>query len=120
MSDRYGTCRLKFLKRLIRLVRPLFFLIVERHPAHLSVEVARWLARNSKRIQMFFLPGYSPELNPDKLLNQDVKTNALGRRRPEDLGQMVDNVRGYLWGTQRRQDTVRRCSDEQLVRDAAA
>ena len=29
-----------------------------------------------------WLPSYSPELNPDELLNQDVKSNALGRVRP--------------------------------------
>jgi len=39
---------------------------------------------------------YSPELNPDKLLNQDVKTNALGRVRPMNLQEMMSNVRSYL------------------------
>ena len=32
-------------------------------------------------MQLHFLPGYSPELNPVELLNQDVKANAAGRRR---------------------------------------
>jgi hypothetical protein len=39
------------------------------------------------------LPSYSPELNPDELLNQDVKTNALGRVRPVNVQEMMDNVR---------------------------
>jgi transposase len=111
---------LMFLKRLSRQVRRLLFLIVDRHPVHRSAAVARWLQRNRKRIRMFFLPGYSPELNPDELLNQDVKTNALGRPRPEDQWEMMDGVRGYLWGTQRRRDIVRAYFDEPHVRYAAA
>jgi len=55
---------------------------------------------------MFFLPTYSPDLNPDELLNQDVKTNALGRRRPVDLWHMMAHVRGYLRSTQRQPTLV--------------
>jgi transposase len=32
----------------------------------------------SERLKIFYLPGYSPELNPDELVNQDVKSNAVG------------------------------------------
>jgi transposase len=73
---------LRFLKRLLRHVKGRIVLIVDRHPAHKAAAVTRWLKANADRIRMHFLPGYSPELNPDELLNQDVKTNALGRRRP--------------------------------------
>jgi transposase len=111
---------LMFLKRLSRQVRRLLFLIVDRHPVHRSATVARWLERNQKRIRMFFLPGYSPQLNPDELLNQDVKTNALGRRRPEDQWEMMDDVRCYLWGTQRRRDIVRAYFNEPHVCYATA
>lgn len=111
---------LKFLKRLVRQVRRPIVLIVDRHPVHRSAVVSRWLARNKKRIRMFFLPSYSPELNPDELLNQDVKTNALGRRRPEDQWEMMYDVRGYLWGTQRRRDIVRAYFNEPHVHYAAS
>jgi len=92
---------LRFLKRLLRLVKRKVFLIVDRHPVHRSARVKRWLASQSSRIRMFFLPSYSPELNPDELLNQDVKSNALGRVRPADKYEMMDNVRGYLRSVQR-------------------
>ena len=51
-------------------------------PVHKARLVSRWLAEHREQIRVFFLPSYSPELNPDELLNQDVKTNALGRVRP--------------------------------------
>jgi len=45
------------------------FLIVDRHSLHKARKVAKWLEENQKKIQRFFLPAYSPELNPDELLN---------------------------------------------------
>src|SRR5271154_1865544 len=76
---------LNFLGRLLRLTRKSrrkIFLIVDGHPVHKSRAVQRWLAEHAEQIRIFCLPSYSPELNPDELLNQDVKTNALGRVRP--------------------------------------
>jgi len=37
---------------------------------------------NSAYKLIFFLPGYSPELTPDELLNQDVKNNTIRKNRP--------------------------------------
>jgi transposase len=48
------------------------------------------------KIRLFFLPGYSPELNPDELLNQDVKSNAIRKHRPSQQDELVKNVRSYL------------------------
>jgi len=78
------TVFLRFLRRLVRQSGRKVFLIVDGHPVHKSAETRRWLAHNAKRIEMFYLPGYSPELNPNEMLNQDVKSNAVGKRRPRD------------------------------------
>ena len=69
---------LRFLRRLLRHVRRPVFLIVDRHPVHVAKAVARWVAERPDRLRLFFLPGYSPDLNPDEFLNNDVKSNALG------------------------------------------
>ena len=57
------------------------FLVVDGHPVHKARSVTRWLVEHREQIRVFFLPSYSPELNPDELLKQDVKSNALGRVR---------------------------------------
>ncbi len=78
---------LNFLGRLLRQTRKTrrkIFLILDSHPVHKSRSVRRWLAEHAAQIRIFCLPSYSPELNPDELLNQDVKTNALGRVRPAE------------------------------------
>src|SRR5208283_2198808 len=74
---------------------------------------------NAAQIRIFWLPAYSPELNPDELLNQDVKTNALGRVRPENLHQMMDFVRSYLRITQGGPKRVKRYFHEGHVQYAA-
>ena len=71
------------------------FLIVDGHPVHKSRSVTRWLAEHQEQIRVFLLPSYSPELNPDELLNQDVKTNTLGRVRPINVQEM-DGQRSFL------------------------
>lgn len=108
-----------FLRRLQRQVRRPVILIVDRHPVHRSRAVQRWIQRQQGRIRLEFLPAYSPELNPDEVLNQDVKTNAVGRRRPRTKADLLANVRGYLRSTQRQPAIVRKYFQETHVRYAA-
>ena len=110
---------LVFLGRLVRHAARKVFLIVDGHPVHGAKPVRRWLATQAEQIEMFLLPGYSPELNPDELLNNDVKSNALGRRRPADQIEMISEVRGYLHSTQHRPDIVINYFQEEHVRYAA-
>ena len=81
-------------------------------------DIQPWLTRNRGRLRLFFLPGYSPELNPDELLNQDVKSNAVGRRPPVDAENLMSNVRGYVRSTQRMPHLVRSFFDGEHVRYA--
>jgi transposase len=92
---------------------------VDGHPVHKARSVSRWLAEHRKQIRIFFLPSCSPELNPDELLNQDVKTNALGRVRPINVHEMMDYVRAYLRITQARPTVVKNYFCEHHVRYAA-
>lgn len=96
------------------------FLIVDGHPVHRSRKVKAWLAKHAERIELFFLPGYCPELNPDELLNQDVKSNAVGRRRPSDRDDLTAGVRTYLRSTQKQPAIVRNYFNHEDVRYAAA
>lgn len=109
----------EFLKRLVKQVGRKVYIIMDRHPVHRSAKVKRWLAQNRQRIQLYFLPAYSPELNPDEVLNQDVKTNALGRRRPRTQDEMIGTVRGHLRSRQRTPNVVGRFFHESHVRYAA-
>lgn len=63
----------EFLKRLITGVERKVFLIVDGHPAHKAKLIRQFVADHSDRIELFFLPPYSPELNPDELVWGNVK-----------------------------------------------
>ncbi len=107
-----------FLKRLRRQVGRKVILIVDEHPAHKAREATRWLKSQETHFQLYFLPPYSPELTPDELLNQDVKTNAVGRRRAVDQVDLIANVRGYLRSTQKMPHIIRSYFQEEHVRYA--
>jgi transposase len=110
---------MEFLRRLVRQVPRYIFLIIDQHPVHVAAKVKKWFKKNEKRIQVFYLPSYSPDLNPDEKLNQDVKSNAVGRRRPHDQNQMVRNVRSYLYSRQRKPHVVKKYFEADSVRYAA-
>ncbi len=111
---------LEFLRRLIRCSPQKVFLIVDRHPVHRTKRVAQWLEQHQQQIRLFLLPSYSPQLNPDELLNHDVKANAIGRQRPKTLTQMMDNLRSYLHSTQRYPHIIQNYFREKHVAYAAA
>jgi len=110
---------LRFLRRLVKDARRKVFLIVDGHPVHHSRKVREWLEVHGGKIEIFFLPGYSPDLNPDEMLNHDVKANAVGKRRARDQKQMMRTVRNYLARRRRDPAQVKRYFREESVRYAA-
>jgi transposase len=95
-------------------------LIVDGHPVHRAKAVSAWVGRHGERIELHFLPGYSPELNPVELLNHDVKANAAGRRRPRSATELRDALHGYLRRRQRQPAVLVRFFDHPTTRYAAA
>jgi transposase len=108
-----------FCRRLRRQRRRKIFLILDGHPVHRSAAAKAWLETNRQRTRVFFLPGYSPDLNPDEYLNNDVKTNAVGRQRAATQPELIGNLEQYLRDTQRRPNIVRKYFHAEPVRYAA-
>jgi transposase len=83
---------IEFLKRLIYGRRRAVFLIVDGHPSHRSKSARSYVASLGGKLKLFFLPPYSPELNPDEFVWNDVKNNGVGRtlvHGPRDLQRAV-------------------------------
>jgi transposase len=91
-----GDIFIEFLRRLTHTVSGMIYLMIDSHPVHRSSKVSEWFKLHRDRIRVFFIPGYSPELNPDEMLNNDVKTNAVSRRRPHDVSQLIALIREAL------------------------
>jgi transposase len=74
---------IEFLKRLIKYSKgKKVFLIVDNLSVHKSKEVQEFIDINKSLIELFYLPSYSPDLNPTELLNNDLKANAYKQKRP--------------------------------------
>ena len=57
---------IKFLKQLIKQSSNKVFLIVDNLRVHHAKLVSEWLKGHTEKIEVFYLPSYSPELNPDE------------------------------------------------------
>jgi transposase len=110
---------IEFLRRLLRQNDRRVYLIIDRHPVHRSHKVKDWVEEHEEQLRLIFLPSYSPEINPDELLNQDVKSNALGRQRPGDQPELMGKVRSYLRSRQCKPDIVAKYFQGKHVQYAA-
>ena len=64
---------IKFFKRLIKDADKKVYLVLDNLRVHHSKPVKKWVQEHKDQIELFFLPSYSPELNPDEYLNCDLK-----------------------------------------------
>jgi transposase len=107
-----------FCDRLTRHLGRKVHLIVDGHPTHRGKAVRDWAAERHERIQMHFLPGYSPELNPVELLNADTKRH-VAQTNPGDKHELAAETRTHLRRRQNQPDRVRAFFGKEEVRYAA-
>lgn len=72
---------IEFLQALIKDAEKKVFLILDNLRVHHSKLVKAWVAAHEARIELFYLPSYSPQLNPEERLNADLKQE-MGKRVP--------------------------------------
>lgn len=87
---------LVFLGRLLRSTTGKVFLIVDRLRAHMTPAVQAWLAARRDRIEVFYLPRYAPERNPDEYLNNDLKGQVNATGLPHDKGEVRSRIQGFM------------------------
>ena len=114
-----GELFIEFLKRMIRYSKQKIYFVTDGHPAHKTKKLNEWIEKNKTRIEVFFLPPYSPELNPQEYLNQDVKTNVIGKKRPVNKAQMKNNVNEFMNKRKKDKRQVQKYFHEKHVRYAA-
>ena len=85
-----------FMKKLIRCTDKKVYFIVDNLAQHHSKLVKSWLKENEASIKVFYLPSYSPELNPDEYLNSDLKGGLNAKRMPRNNKQLKDNATQYM------------------------
>jgi transposase len=89
----------EFLRRLVHGWKRPIFLIMDSHPTHRAKLVKAFVKRSEGRLRLFYLPPYSPELNPDEYVWNDVKSNGVRRSmitNVKDLRSAVESRLRYL------------------------
>jgi len=84
---------LELLRAFLRRRRKRVILILDRHPAHIAGLVARFVQEQKGRVELFFLPGYAPELNPDEFVWNYIKRTGVSKKplmKGEPLRARVD------------------------------
>jgi len=70
----------ELLAKMMRYRRYPVNLVLDRLQDHITAWVKKFVASKEGRLALHFLPGYSPDLNPDELVWNHVKRNGTVRR----------------------------------------
>ena len=90
-----------FLKRLLHNQTQPIFLIVDQHSSHRAKAVQEFVASTDGHLELFFLPPYSPELNPDELVWNHLKTHGVRKRLLQTPQEFKRYVLGHMRSLQR-------------------
>ena len=108
-----------FLRRLIKDARRKIYLILDNLRVHHSKPVKAWLAEHKQEIEVFYLPSYSPELNPNEMANADLK-HAVTKLAPARTKlQLVKATTSHLRSVQRKPTRIKSYFEHAPVRYAA-
>lgn len=110
---------IEFIRRLLHNMPRMVFLIVDGHPAHKAKSVQLFVETVKDRFRLFYLPPYSPELNPDERVWNDVKNNAIGRQAIQSPAHLKRAVISYLRVIQKSPERVRSYFQNETTRYAA-
>ena len=91
-SDKF----IEFLNQLIKNNEQKIFLILDNLRVHHSYIVKDWAAENKEKIELFFLPAYSPEKNPDEYLNCDLKQGLSAKPAPKNQEKLKENLEYHM------------------------
>ena len=83
------------------------FLILDNLRIRHAKKVHLWLEKHKGEIEVFFLPAYSPEYNPDEYPNSDLKRERGTRPMPHSQQDIVSNIRSRKKSLQLNPDKVK-------------
>lgn len=86
----------EFMERLIRNNERKVFLILDNLRVHHSKMLHEFLKENAAFIRVFFLPSYSPDLNPDEYLNRDLKSNLNNKPLGRAKGKIEEHAKEHM------------------------
>lgn len=114
-----STLLIQFFKRLIKDSDRKVFLILDNLRVHHSKQVKKWVAAHDDEIELFYLPPYSPERNPDEYLNGDLKKSVHGQMPARTEAELRRKTMSRLRSIQKRPAHVRSYFKNRFIQYAA-
>ena len=108
-----------FMMRLVKDAERKVYLILDNLRVHHAKPVKAWLAEHATMIEVFYLPSYSPELNPDEYLNCDLKAGVHSGLPARNKKQLKQKTIAHMKRLQRKPDRVRSYFRHEKIRYAA-
>lgn len=102
-----GDVFIDFLKKMVSDCGSPVYLIVDGHPMHKSKKVKKYVESTEGFLKLFFLPPYSPELNPDELVWGHLKYHGIGKLVINTKTELVSQVRSHLKSLQRKPEIIK-------------
>ncbi len=110
---------IEFMRRLTKDAGRKVFLILDNLKVHHSKVVKDWLEANKEKIEVFYLPSYSPELNPDEYLNNSLKGRVHSGERANTAKQLESKARKHMRNLQNNRHKVKKFFEHPCVSYAA-
>ena len=108
-----------FCKRLIKSTKRKVYLILDNLRVHHARVFKKWLKEHEEEIAVFYLPSYSPELNPDEYLNCDLKAGVHSGKPARDKKRLKAKVISHMRMLQKKPARVAKYFEHRKIRYAA-
>lgn len=108
-----------FMMRLLRSANRKVYLILDNMKVHHAKPVKEWLEQHKKMIEVFYLPAYSPELNPDEYLNCDLKAGVHSGVPARNKKELKNKTSQHMCMLQRKPSRVKKYFENENIRYAA-
>jgi transposase len=110
---------INFMKRLIKDAKRKVILILDNLRVHHAKIVKKWLEKNKDKIEVFYLPAYSPELNPDEYLNCDLKAGVHSGKPARSKKGLKKKIISHMRMLQKRPTRVQKYFKHRCIQYAA-
>lgn len=95
-----------FMRRLVSDSKRKVFLILDNLRVHHGKIVAAWLEKHKSKIEVFFIPLYAPESNPDEYLNHALKLDVHSGKLPRSKKDIARKIHSFMRRLQHRKERV--------------
>jgi len=99
---------IQFMLRIVCLSDRKVFLILDNLKVHHGKLVSAWLEKHKEKIEVFFLPLYAPEYNPDEYLNHALKLSVHTGQLPYTMEDISHKIHSFMRRLQQNSSLVTR------------